>query len=241
MVSHYDPEAEPTFWRIPDDLWEECRPLLPPEKSVGTPGRPNVPLRRVLDGILYVLRTGCQWKAVPRAFGSGSTCHRRFQQWAADGTWERLWREQLDWYDTEHGIGWDWQAADSATVPSPPRRGGHGPGSDQPRQAGHQTACPDRSARGARGRGGERRQRPRPEAGGGHVGQRRSAPARAHAGAAAAPVSGQGIRLSRDASGGRGPRLSGAYRPAGPGASRPRRWAAPPSTSLGRGTHEQLA
>jgi putative transposase len=119
MVSDYDPAAEPTLWTMPEPLWEECRPLLPPEKAPGTPGRPAVPLRRVLDGILYVLRTGCLWKAVPRAFGSGSTCHRRFQQWAQDGTWERLWREQLVWYDVEHGIGWEWQAADSATVPSP--------------------------------------------------------------------------------------------------------------------------
>jgi hypothetical protein len=52
MVSHYDPAAEPTLWTLPDPLWEECRPLLPPEKAPGTPGRPAVPLRRVLDGIL---------------------------------------------------------------------------------------------------------------------------------------------------------------------------------------------
>jgi putative transposase len=119
MVSHYDPAAEPMIWVMPDAWGEECRRLLPREKAPGTPGQPAVPLRRVLDGVLYVLRTGCQWKAVPRVFSSGSTCHRRFQQWAQDGTWERLWREQLVWYDVEHGIGWEWQAADSATVPSP--------------------------------------------------------------------------------------------------------------------------
>src|SRR2546423_14725005 len=85
MVSHYDPAAEPTLWAMPDPLWEECRPLLPPEQAPGTPGRPAVPLRRVLDGILYVLRTGCQWKAVPRTFGSGSTCHRRGAPLAAGG------------------------------------------------------------------------------------------------------------------------------------------------------------
>ena len=44
-----------------------------------------------------------QWKAVPSAFGSGSTCHRRFQQWAQDGTWQRLWADQLRRYDREHG------------------------------------------------------------------------------------------------------------------------------------------
>jgi transposase len=147
MGSHYDPEAEPTLWRIPDALWAEVQPLLPPEKPPGSTGRPVVPFRRVLDGILYVLRTGCHWKAVPPEFGSGSTCHRRFQQWVEDGTWDRLWRDQLERYDAAQGIGWDWQAADSATVPSPPRRGGHGPRPDQPAETGHQAPRAERPAR----------------------------------------------------------------------------------------------
>ena len=76
MASHYDADAEPTIWQMPDALWADCRALLPPEKPLGTRGRPVVPFRRVLDGILHVLRTGCQWKAVPREFGSGSTVPR---------------------------------------------------------------------------------------------------------------------------------------------------------------------
>jgi transposase len=122
MTSHYDPEAEPTIWAMPDDLWTEVQPLMPPEKAPKTTGRPVVPYRQVLDGILYVLRTGCQWKALPAVFGSGSTCHRRFQQWVEDGIWHRLWADQLQRYDAAHQIGWTWQSADSATAPSPPRR-----------------------------------------------------------------------------------------------------------------------
>src|SRR6059036_3859285 len=57
----------PTLWHVPDDLWSLIAPLLGPEKARGTPGRPAVPFRRVFDGILYVLRTGCQWSALPRA------------------------------------------------------------------------------------------------------------------------------------------------------------------------------
>ena len=99
MASRSAPDAEPTIWSLPDELWAALQPLLPPEKPPGTPGRPVVPFRRVLDGILYVLRTGGrtggQWTAVPQEFGSGSTCHRRCQQWVADGTWARLWRAQL--------------------------------------------------------------------------------------------------------------------------------------------------
>jgi transposase len=70
-----------TIIRIPDDLWNEIKNILPDEKPENTIGRPVVPYRKVLDGILYILRTGCQWKMLPKERGSGSTCHRRFQEW----------------------------------------------------------------------------------------------------------------------------------------------------------------
>jgi len=190
MGSHYDPDAAPTFWRLPDALWEECRPLLPPEKPLGTTGRPVVPFRRVLDGILHVLRTGCQWQALPHEFGSGATCHRRFQQWVRAGVWRRLWRAQLQRYDAAHRIGWDWQSTDSATVPSPPRRRRHGPGPDQSGQTGHQTACPRRPARRAPGRRAQRGESHRHEAGRSGPGQRGSRAPRSDRRAPAALVSG---------------------------------------------------
>src|SRR5215210_2499800 len=198
MTSHYDPDADPTIWRIPDDLWEECRPLLPPEKPLGTPGRPIVPFRRVLDGILYVLRTGCQWKAVPKEFGSGSTCHHRFQEWVADGTWQRLWADQLHRYDAEHGIGWDHQSADSATVPSPPRRRRDRPGPHQSRETRHQAAPAERPARRAAERRAQHGQSDRHEAGHRRPRRSRGRPTTPHARPAAAPVSRQGVRLPRD-------------------------------------------
>jgi len=49
----------------------------------------------LLDGVLFVLRTGCQWKAVPREYGSGSTPHRRFQRWVELGIWGGVWRRLL--------------------------------------------------------------------------------------------------------------------------------------------------
>ena len=108
-----------TLWRIPNDLWELLRPVLPPEKAPGTVGRPSLPFRTVLDGILYVLRTGCQWKAVPKEFGSGSTCHKRFQEWVASGFFRNGWRRLLGRYDDLRGIQWTWQAVDSKSVPAP--------------------------------------------------------------------------------------------------------------------------
>ena len=108
-----------TIWRIPDDLWAELLPLLPPERAPGLVGRPQVPFRQVLDGILYVLRTGCQWKAVPKEFGSGSTCHKRFQEWERAGVFEKLWTRLLARYDELRRIQWRFQSLDSAIVKAP--------------------------------------------------------------------------------------------------------------------------
>jgi transposase len=108
-----------TIRRIPDDLWLEISPILGEEKKLGTRGRPPVPFRKVLDGILYVLRTGCQWKALPREYGSGSTCHRRFQQWVGAGVFERIWAKLLRRYDDVQGVRWRWQSLDSSSVKAP--------------------------------------------------------------------------------------------------------------------------
>ncbi len=109
-------KSMPTIWHIPDDLWEEFKLVLPPEKPARTVGRPAVPFRKVLNGILYVLRTGCQWKNVSKEFGSGSTCHARFQEWIGIGVFEKVWKRLLEIYDELKGIGWDWQSIDSVTV-----------------------------------------------------------------------------------------------------------------------------
>jgi transposase len=90
--------------RIPDRLWEEIIAILPPEKPNKTTGRPIVPYRKVMDGIVYVLRTGCQWKMLPKEYGSGSTCHRRFQEWARLGIFKRTWVNALKNYDNKKGI-----------------------------------------------------------------------------------------------------------------------------------------
>lgn len=111
--------ALPTLWHIPDELWIKIQPLLPPEKPAGTVGCPQIPFRRVLDGILYVLRTGCQWNAVPRQFASGSTVHARFQQWVKRGVFAQIWQVLLGDYDAVRGIQWRWQALDGALTKAP--------------------------------------------------------------------------------------------------------------------------
>jgi transposase len=108
---------------IPDELWELIEPILPPDKPPGANGRPRVLNRTVLNGILYVLRTGCQWKMVPREYRSGSTCHLRFQSWVRAGLFARIWRVALEHYDDLQGIDWQFQSLDSATVSAPVKGG----------------------------------------------------------------------------------------------------------------------
>ncbi len=108
---------------IPEDLWNLIEPILPPDKPPGDNGRPRVPNRTVLNGILYVLRTGCQWKMVPAQYRSGSTCHLRFQTWVRAGIFERIWRVCLQHYDDLKGIDWRFQSLDSATVSAPVKGG----------------------------------------------------------------------------------------------------------------------
>ena len=73
----------------------------------------------MLDGILYVLRTGCQWKMLPKEFGSGSTCHRRFQQWIQADVFKKIWIKVLEEYNNKIGTKWDWQSLDSISIKSP--------------------------------------------------------------------------------------------------------------------------
>jgi putative transposase len=110
---------KPTIWHLPGNLWAKFQCVLPPEKPVHTRGRSIVPYRRVMNGILYKLRTGCQWQAIPNIFGSGSTCHRRFQAWVQAGLFAKLMRLLLQWYDRVRGIAWNWQVLDSVIVPAP--------------------------------------------------------------------------------------------------------------------------
>ena len=96
-----------TIVRIPDKLWDEIRNILPKEKPSKTIGRPIVTYRKVLDGILYILRTGCQWKMLPKEYGSGSTSHRRFlKEWVELDIFRKIWIRLLKVYDNKKGIKW---------------------------------------------------------------------------------------------------------------------------------------
>jgi transposase len=81
-----------------------------------------------MSGILYILRTGCQWNALPRAqYGSGKTAHSYFQRWVRAGVFRRMWAAGLTDYDELKGIAWTWQAADGAMTKAPLGGGKTGP------------------------------------------------------------------------------------------------------------------
>lgn len=109
-------------YQIPDALWVRIKPLLPPppkKKNKDRPGRPRMDDRKAMNAIFYVLRTGIQWKALPRSLGAASTVHDRFQEWREAGVFEKIWKKGLLEYDARKGIDWEWQSMDCAITKAP--------------------------------------------------------------------------------------------------------------------------
>lgn len=81
--------AEPL---LPEELWREIKPLLPPERAKPDGGRPRVSDRDCLVGIIFVLRTGMPWRFLPAELGCGSpvTCWRRLKEWTQAGVWPKV-------------------------------------------------------------------------------------------------------------------------------------------------------
>lgn len=115
-------EKKANSYRISDELWAQIEPLMPEHKNTHPlgGGRPRVPDRQCLDGIFYVLRTGCQWKALDATgICSGSTAHSRFQEWVEAGVFLRFWQAGLLAYDELQGIDWEWLSADASLHKAP--------------------------------------------------------------------------------------------------------------------------
>jgi transposase len=112
---------------LPDGLWNLIAPLLPPEPPKPKGGRPRVNDRAALTGILFVLKTGCPWQALPKelGFGSGSTCWRRLRDWQRAGVWDRLHRLLLDRLGSRGRLDWSRASLDSASIPA--KRGANRP------------------------------------------------------------------------------------------------------------------
>ena len=112
---------------VPDELWMIIDSLLPPEPPKPNGGRPRVPDRAALAGIIYVLKSGNPWGMLPKGlgFGSGVTCWRRLRDRQKAGVWLRLHRALLDELGKAGLIDWSRASLDSASVPA--KRGPQGP------------------------------------------------------------------------------------------------------------------
>ena len=114
--------------------------------------------RQAATAIFYILRTGCQWKALPHALGAPSTVYDRFREWGQAGVFESFWQQGRCDYDEAAGIQWKWQAVDGCMTKAPLGGEKNRPQSDGSRQGRSQAQPADRGARRAGWLGGGRRQ-----------------------------------------------------------------------------------
>ena len=113
-------------WKVSDEFWEKVEPLIPAAPSHAKGGRTRMDDRDAFAAMIYVLRTGIQWNALPRQMGASSTVHDRYQEWERAGLFEELWRVGLLEYEELEGIEWEWQAIDGAMTKAPLGRGASG-------------------------------------------------------------------------------------------------------------------
>lgn len=109
------------YFKVPDELWKRVEDLLPQRGNPGKRGRPPADNRAILNGIWYVLWTGCQWKAIHRDwFGvCSSVLHERFQTWQQQGIFQRIMETMVRFYDDRRKVDWEWQSIDSKSCPAP--------------------------------------------------------------------------------------------------------------------------
>ena len=108
--------------RIPDYMWEEMKLIIP--KPIDNHPlhchNPRIEDRIIMNGILFILRTGIQWKGLDfTTICKHSAAHDRFQEWVKAGVFEEFWRRGLLMYDEIKGIGWKWISLDGAITKAP--------------------------------------------------------------------------------------------------------------------------
>ena len=101
--------------RFTDSQWALIQPLLPPHSRTG---RPRADDRRTLDAILFVLKTGCRWRDLPREYGAPVTAWRRLRWWQGEGVWERIWRAILSMLDAQGQLKWETAFLHGSFVPA---------------------------------------------------------------------------------------------------------------------------
>jgi hypothetical protein len=109
--------AEYTLF-INNDQWKLLKPLLPELKRNPKGGRPPIDNRLILEGILWILRTGARWQDLPDQYPSPSTCWRRLRLWEDQGVWLDIWRKFLSMLDEDGLLDWEVAFIDGIFAPA---------------------------------------------------------------------------------------------------------------------------
>jgi transposase len=99
---------------LTDQQWERLKPLLPPERPAR--GRPNHSHRRIINGILWIIRTGAPWRDLPSCFGPFGTVSSRFYRWRATGIWQRVLQALQSEADQQGRLDWTLHFVDGSVV-----------------------------------------------------------------------------------------------------------------------------
>jgi transposase len=97
-----------------DEQWERLQPLLPAQKP--RTGRPNLDHRQVVNGILWILRTGAPWRDLPERYGKWPTVASRFYRWQEAGIWDQVWAQVQSEADEQEQIDWEVHFLDGTVV-----------------------------------------------------------------------------------------------------------------------------
>jgi putative transposase len=104
----------PTIWEVSDELWSIIQAILDERDPASWTGRDRIDQRAALNGIIYQMRSGCQWNHLPEQFGDDSSVHRTFQRWVKKSVLERIWATLVEECEDLGGVDWRWQSADGA-------------------------------------------------------------------------------------------------------------------------------
>lgn len=118
-------------FELTDEQWAKIEPLLPPQKP--HTGRPAADHRTIVNGILWIIRTGAPWRDLPARYGPVGTVSSRFYRWRKDGLWDRIFAQVQQQADSEGRIDWDVHYVDATSVRAHPHAAGAKGGTQQPK------------------------------------------------------------------------------------------------------------
>jgi transposase len=134
---------------LTDDQWTILEPLLPPEHPPR--GRPNLPHRLVLNGILWRIRTGAPWRDLPERYGTWQTVYSRFRRWQRAGIWDRVLTALQADADARGDLDWSLHFLDGTIIRAHPHAAGAKKGAVIKPWAGAKGACRPKSTSGVTG------------------------------------------------------------------------------------------